>query len=699
MILGTPVIKLCSECSDPIEEQTLLSGSTLDATFWTDGKMEAPMLPDRHLFYKCPHCNSLLWADKLEKFILPSIESMDFDNDSDYDLLDKARDIRDKIKPYIVPNMYEYLYELSNIDNLDTESIKYLRVQAWWSSNDVRRASDIKKPLSRQEKDNLIELYDLLDTVLNESDNNVNNKIFQAEINRELSLFSASSQILNSIADDQSDIVYTIKNLNKQQNPYICELEKYSDKLIIEHHDNGGIAGKGLIFKEKKQGVWTYYFHNGQKHSKGEFINGQVVGEWIFWHPNGVKYRQGVYSQVRSLYGSIYPSGGPDNNTNSYALDGLKDENQYSNEVLIGEDAIGGNPSKKGLWKQWYDSGSIEFEGYYNDNSLPDGVEDYEWGGFLDPDISALCYKSGLWKTYYKNKQLKKEVSYRFDKSFLIMSDNIVSNESIVDFSEEFGVFNEWYENGHPKSKGVMDNGRKIGEWKYWYDNKQLALSCEYCNEDSELGITGAYTEWYRNGQKKLEHTFGNYTRYSALGKQDAFCHGINIDPYLNDEFKADIEWNQEGEECHNKAEKYYEQPYTKTCYEGTPFGCLMVVNTENINTLHATVCSSSSCCDDLDCYTNFSVSPMEYISTSATARELNINPNDLFYMLLEDGFLEKNNSNKYVVTNKGYGELGGLYRNKKQDKYVLTEKPSNENWPVWPAILIHDYVNNRNVD
>jgi len=692
MNFGIPIIKLCSECASPIEEKTLLSGNTSGAIFWTDGKMDAPMLPDQHLFYMCPHCNSLLWSSELEEFISPRIEDMNLEDDSDSDRLINAIDIRNKVKPYIVPNMYEYLYELFNIDNLDIERTKYIRIQAWWAGNDIRRSSDIKKPRSRQEIDNLIELNELLDSISDQSDDYVNNKIFQAEIKRELSLFDESSQILSSIKDDQSDIFYTINNLNKQHDPHVYELEKYNNKIIVERSDDGVITGKGLMFKEKRQGIWTNYFWNGNKHSKGEFINGQMTGEWFFWHPNGVKYRQGSYSQVRCLYSSAV-NGGSDQNTNTYCQQHGEykseiEEMMISGEYLVGEDTSYGAdcPAKKGLWKQWYDSGSIEFEGCYNITGLPFIKDDDYWDSMIGSNVSALCYKDGLWKTYYKNKQLKKEVAYRFDKAFGHMDDNLFDSNT-KGLSEEFGLSNEWHDNGSLKSKGLLDSGHKTGEWKYWYDNNQLALSCSY----DELGnVVDEYKEWYRNGQKKLEHIFDNHS------------YSTKVYPSFEDGFKADTEWSQDGQKYHNIPKEYYHQPFTKTCYKGTPYGCLMVVNTEIINTLHTMNCRDKRYTDfyyDDDSYIDYYVSPIEYISTSAIARELNIKPKDLIHLLVEDEYLEKNNSNKNVITNKGKYELGGLYRTKEQDEYTLTEDQSSDSWPVWPIELIHDYINNKNIN
>ena len=66
MLPGPTIVKKCSSCSKLITQNTIASGNTLEATFWTDGKQEAPMFPDQPWLVMCPHCHSLLWIDELK---------------------------------------------------------------------------------------------------------------------------------------------------------------------------------------------------------------------------------------------------------------------------------------------------------------------------------------------------------------------------------------------------------------------------------------------------------------------------------------------------------------------------------------------------------------------------------------------------------------------------------------------------------
>src|SRR5512137_2322750 len=67
MLPGPTNIRRCSFCGNPIAENTVRSWNTFGARGWTDGKMEAPMRPDKPLLARCPHCNGLVWIEEQEQ--------------------------------------------------------------------------------------------------------------------------------------------------------------------------------------------------------------------------------------------------------------------------------------------------------------------------------------------------------------------------------------------------------------------------------------------------------------------------------------------------------------------------------------------------------------------------------------------------------------------------------------------------------
>ncbi len=206
MLPGPTIIKKCSECSGSIEEHTIASGNTFGATFWTDGKRDAPMLPDQPWLVKCPHCQALIWIDELE-------EVGEFEPFSDSDAFNDAKSCN-------VIELQDYFSELKK-SNIGREKEQYLRLRTWWAGNDNRRgANSINRNLSDEEKGNLEALYNMLDS----SDDN--DRIMMAEIKRELGEFEDAEVILREpFVNELSQAVSIIIELNQRREPFVAEMK------------------------------------------------------------------------------------------------------------------------------------------------------------------------------------------------------------------------------------------------------------------------------------------------------------------------------------------------------------------------------------------------------------------------------------------------------------------------------------------
>lgn len=73
------------------------------------------------------------------------------------------------------------------------------------------------------------------------------------------------------------------------------ECEYYTDEndvsyLVnhyIQYHNNGNIfESEYYNSKGLKNGLWTYYFENGNKMEEDEFNNDRKIGRWEFWQDN-----------------------------------------------------------------------------------------------------------------------------------------------------------------------------------------------------------------------------------------------------------------------------------------------------------------------------------------------------------------------------------------------------------------------------
>ncbi len=73
MLPGPTLIFRCLLCRGEFLKRTISSGNTLRATYRSDGKMTAPMLPRTPKLAACPHCGEAIWFpeyEPIEKFDL-----------------------------------------------------------------------------------------------------------------------------------------------------------------------------------------------------------------------------------------------------------------------------------------------------------------------------------------------------------------------------------------------------------------------------------------------------------------------------------------------------------------------------------------------------------------------------------------------------------------------------------------------------
>lgn len=205
MTPGLTIIRKCSACFKLIKQHTIGSGNTFGATFWTDGKREAPMLPDQPWLVMCPHCHVPLWIDELEE--LGKTEPWG-------DEQSKFKDARE----YEKPSLDDYFALFAN-GVVDPEKEQYARLRAWWVGNDERRTNAGKIPMSPREVANVTAFAH----TLNESD--ANDLVMKAEAMRELGRFDDALSLLSKSVDENiAQAVEIIKGLSEKRDPYVREM-------------------------------------------------------------------------------------------------------------------------------------------------------------------------------------------------------------------------------------------------------------------------------------------------------------------------------------------------------------------------------------------------------------------------------------------------------------------------------------------
>lgn len=207
MTPGPTLIKECPHCKGHFKEATIASGNTFGARFWTDGKMEADMLPSVDWMIACPNCLRAVWMDSAEE--IGSIENPFRESEGDY----KGGD---RLEYGITPSAESYLAALRDTE-ISVEQQTYIRFMLWHQWNDLRRDGS-NGALKPYEITNLEALLELLD----ESD--LDGLVTKAEINRELGRFDEAVRLLDwpDKSSDGSRIEY-IRQLAQGKDPFVRE--------------------------------------------------------------------------------------------------------------------------------------------------------------------------------------------------------------------------------------------------------------------------------------------------------------------------------------------------------------------------------------------------------------------------------------------------------------------------------------------
>lgn len=203
---GPDIISECPKCKIKLKQETTMSGNTSGAHYWTDGKMEAPMLPDRPWLIKCPKCKSLLWIDELEKL-------------GEQGSWEKNKKWPDAVEPAL-PSEDDYFSILKD-DRLSDNKKLYAHRSALWLANDAYRSGKVKNSnFSESQKTNLKDFAYLI----NEED--PDHRLMKAEVFRELGQFDDCIKLLSFSFEDksQAEIAGFIKSLAEQKVSIVREI-------------------------------------------------------------------------------------------------------------------------------------------------------------------------------------------------------------------------------------------------------------------------------------------------------------------------------------------------------------------------------------------------------------------------------------------------------------------------------------------
>lgn len=232
-----------------------------------------------------------------------------------------------------------------------------------------------------------------------------------------------------------------------------------------------------------------------------------------------------------------------------------------------------------GTFKSFHTNGnSHENIQFYNGNPTGEREEYYENGNVkytvkLQNDSNQLEH---VW--YYENQKPKK-----------LEHINLETNERI-------GIYKEWYENGQLAESGTyISDYERIGTWEEYYINGQKKLESEFVsgdyllhncwNENGDQTLingTGVYEFDYNPWEGHLEHCIHSYQNYQRHGKQFSYINGtlslyqemengiengITKSYFNNGKLKSETEY-ENGIEVSKKEYLMFENPIVTTKIE-----------------------------------------------------------------------------------------------------------------------------------
>lgn len=202
----------CPHCGFLARQHTLRSGNTSGAILWSDGKREAPMLPEFPAVARCRGCKRFYWVEEAE--VKGEIEP--FGNKSK-----RVPKEWERAEPTQHLTVDEYIEALDTGVGSDMQKERYLRVHFWWAVNDIVRRN-ANAQISTRYVQKLHENLANLSVPLDERD--PNDRIMKAEIARETGDFTQAIRLLRDVPADFRWVADTIINLSERKNSLVTQL-------------------------------------------------------------------------------------------------------------------------------------------------------------------------------------------------------------------------------------------------------------------------------------------------------------------------------------------------------------------------------------------------------------------------------------------------------------------------------------------
>jgi antitoxin component YwqK of YwqJK toxin-antitoxin module len=310
-------------------------------------------------------------------------------------------------------------------------------------------------------------------------------------------------------------------------------------------YENGRISSEGTMKDGKPDGYWKNYYKNGNLKIEGNRKNYELDSLWKFYDEKGritktIFYRNGKKNGLVTVY------------------DTLQKPVTYENYV---------NDQREGLTRSFYRSGKTKsvipymkgrkqgtvYE--YSEDSVITAISLYE-GGILQSyekinQRDELNRKQGIWKEFYNDQQVKKELKFNDDsldgyvkeydaKGNLTSTKKYDNGKRIMNAPEiaNVEIYREVYEDGTLKYEGVYSDGDPIGTHYKYVKKRQCDSSLFRRDDTTDIFIKRMVCRNVPVPDSAIEYFDGVII---AKGKVDSLRNnqGIWYEYHYTGEFKA----------------------------------------------------------------------------------------------------------------------------------------------------------------
>lgn len=233
----------------------------------------------------------------------------------------------------------------------------------------------------------------------------------------------------------------------------------YNSDGKYKGYEIGQLVEEGEYLDNKKTGVWTKYYPNGNKKHELTFANNVANGYAKIYYRNGQVQEEGIWKMNRwtGQYKFYYEDGTIKYDW-SYNSSGKREGQQkyfHENGVLM---YLGDwkNGKESGELVEYYEDGSIKTKRYFQDGKIePEKTENLVQGKEFDENIKLYTGKP---KRELRSGELVDGYNKLLYPDGSVKSEGIFKDKRLIDGK----VFE--YENGVVVKTIIYEGGNKVGE-------------------------------------------------------------------------------------------------------------------------------------------------------------------------------------------------------------------------------------------